>query len=269
MVRLRVPPRTSPDSSAALLSAATRLRELECPVLAEMPALLQCGALRALHLAVNLGAAARPNLPAVAEFLRTAVERLESLVLDFSSTPANGPGDDGLDDAAELVMAGLKGAAEGAAVTSLRSLEFKAVPGREPAPHVPALAGVLHRLPLLARLDLGAVPTSDFLEEISAEVLPALQVLEARTPLDCPHAWAHSDDMLDLLWRHPRLHVVARGAHDAILCNHCCYRISCSISIPHGSQEVMLFSHPADDPCGVEHGKCHVHVNVDDDDDDD
>ncbi|XP_034244578.1 uncharacterized protein LOC117647138 isoform X2 [Thrips palmi] len=240
--------------AAALLAGAARLRELRCPLLEGMPALLRCTALTSLSLVVGED---RAPLPAVKEYLRSAVARLESLVLIY-------PYDEDRDEDADVV---LSLAGTGRAAPALRSLSFVFTAGLDEEclahsmPQLRPLTAVLPRLQHLTRLSFnGLLLRSDFLDALDGQVLPDLEELRFDMDAPCPHQWAHGEQVRRLLQRYPRLHLCGYSVHDddSLLCEYCkqhdCHwfeYMSC-----------VLFSHAVEDSCGVDHSKSEVQMRV-------
>lgn len=205
--------------AASLLAAIPGLRELRCPLLEDMAAMVHCQSLRRLELHVDLHEGTRLHIPGVEAFLRSAATHLEHLELAFDK------GEECV-DAVNLVLS-IGGRGKDSA--ALHSLKFRL---NEYDPTQPLqlrpLVAVLHRLPHLSLLDIDGVPSDDFLKALDGEVLPELKELCMATPDGiCQHEFAHSEGMFDILEAYPRLHV--RLADDRVSCKNCdfCKDLDC------------------------------------------
>lgn len=243
---------TPPPRAAPLLCSLSRLRELHCPLMRDMPVLLQCAVLKSLHLRVNQDATALPLFPGVKKYLRAAVARLEDLTFEYI--------DD--EDRPEAVDLALSLAGSGEAAPTLRSLSFKFTykvgwkprPASKSAPQLRPLAAVLHRLGSLGRLNLQVEPSDEFLQALDGVVLPNLEVLELMFD-DCPKmvAGQHgqvADQLAGVMRRYPRLHVEWESYHEDK--PHCpfCDQFECRDC---DGQMHTLFSHPKEQWCEPGH----------------
>ncbi|XP_034248186.1 uncharacterized protein LOC117649464 isoform X2 [Thrips palmi] len=234
-----------------LLTALPRLRELQCTLLEDMPALLQCPSLKKVHLFVDVGSTLEAFMPGVAEYLRAAVSRLEELVLEY-------PGDEHRGEATNLVLclAGSRHAAQ-----TLRSLTLQNEDSEDGYASLeaalPPLAAILHRLKALVTLH---VPTmsNDLLDALDGDALPNLEQLTFNTPERCPHEWIHGEQVRAVLRRFPRLHLFMISDHDELCCQYCeghlCHEFS--------SKRCTLFSHPENECCGVKHVEEEIYISL-------
>lgn len=72
------------DDVTPLLSSMPRLRKLECALLEDMPALLQCASLKSLEVYDDGGGESTlARLPGLQKLLRGAAARLENVFLDL------------------------------------------------------------------------------------------------------------------------------------------------------------------------------------------
>ncbi|XP_034252189.1 uncharacterized protein LOC117651853 isoform X4 [Thrips palmi] len=259
-----------PHPSAALqLSAMPRLRELTCPLLENMPALLQCPALTSLRLIATAGDpikdSVEPYLPGVREYLRLAATRLEHVVLEFLDHTDDWYADAGCTQTSDLVLslAGSKGV-----VPALRSLKFVYYDTQHdwevwpsvPVPQLPHLAAILHRLQNLTSLDLGGPLSEEVLSALDAAVLPDLQLLKAFFP-GCPHEWVHCKELRAFMLLHPGLHITMEcDDHSKQSCDFCKKHTCHNFAVKY---ELTLFSHAATEPCGVEHLKRAIFISAD------
>ncbi|XP_034245928.1 uncharacterized protein LOC117647992 [Thrips palmi] len=245
-----------------MLAAMPRLRELQCPVLKDMPALLACRELRSLYLSVSKDASLQLIFPSVAEYLRSAVATIEDLVLDYFE-------DEGRAQAVDLV---LSLAGQRRTTPALKSLRFvfrnhsKELDYMEPQPQLRPLAAVVHRLKHLVSLDIGK-PSGELLDALDGEFVPNLERLNVSYNFDCPHEWIHGKKVKELMQRCPRLHVLAdapRRCYSACNCEVClcdfCTENTCHADLAEEG-DFMLFSHPSEASCGVEHDDSEVLIS--------
>ncbi|XP_034244631.1 uncharacterized protein LOC117647166 isoform X1 [Thrips palmi] len=241
-----------PPRTAALLSTMANLRELCCPMMADMPAILQCTELKVLRLTARLDDATRPFLPGVLKFLREAVMHLEDLTLDFSVVPHL--------QATDTV---LRLGGSGDAVPALKSLQFQFLcekgvspspPGYETVP-LRNLATIIHRLKNLVLLDLDGPLLDDLLHELDGEVLPHLQELHFNLPEPCMHKWANREQVRAAVLRCPLLHLSAMSKSEEGACSFCqgCCRHDSHV-------RHFVFSHPTEAICGVTHFDSDIHI---------
>ncbi|XP_034256527.1 uncharacterized protein LOC117654253 isoform X2 [Thrips palmi] len=239
------------DGAASLLSVLPRLRELRCPLLADMED-LHCPALRTLHLEVYVGDATRPCLPGAGVFLRDAVAHLEELTLEYDENEENAA-------AVNLVLS-LAGC--GSAAPALRRLAFSYVDAFVWTVQevMRPLTAVLHRLERLVSLNICGPLPRDFLDALDGKVLPLLEELCFTFNSDCPHAWAHGAVAKSVLRRYPRLHLVVDPAHDPSECSYCVAKTCHDLD---EDEAFTIFSHPVEAPCGVEHKAREMHIALD------
>lgn len=235
--------------AASLLAALPSLRELQCPVLTDMPAVLACKELRSLRLSVSRDESLRNIFPGVAEYLRSAVATLEDLVLDYFQ-------DEERAQAVDLVLS-LAGARR--VTPALKSLRFvfrcvsMELYYMLQQSQLRPLAAVVHRLKHLVSLDIGQ-PSDELLDALDGEVVPNLERLNisySSGPDECWHEWTHGEHVRALLLRCPRLHIVVDVPSDG--CDDDC--TFCSENTCHSDiyDDFMLFSHRMEESCGVEH----------------
>lgn len=243
---------SAPPDAAALLSRLRRLRELRCPLLAEMAALLQCPALTALHLDVDVDEAAQAHVSGAEALLRAG--RLERLTLQY-------PEDEERAAAVNLVRS-LAGS--GAAAPALRHLSFHYVGGyvRRPQGQLQPLAAALGRLVHLVSLDLGGPLPEGYLEVFDGTAVPNLEALsyDANVPDDCPHERAHGEAVRAVLRRYPRLHMVVDTVHAPAECSFCVDR-QCH-NFPE-NELFVLYSHPSAARCALKHVGLDIQLSVD------
>lgn len=252
---------TAPPQRAPLLANIPHLRALSCPLMPDMPALLQCSELKSLHLIVPFKESdSAPYLPGAASYLRLAVSRLDSIALEFVE-------DESRAEALDLVLA-LGGS--GGAVPALRSVTIKYTDedAHEAQDTMPPLAAVLHRLEHLVTLSIGGTLDGAFpmqtvldLDLLDGKVLPRLEELSFVWRDNCPHDWAHGEGARSLMRRYPRLHVDINSYHNAseLECEYCeenkCHNFD--------DTWVTLFSHPRGALCGVKHQVRDVRISLD------
>ncbi|XP_034244634.1 uncharacterized protein LOC117647166 isoform X3 [Thrips palmi] len=240
-----------PPRTAALLSTVSNLRELTCPMMADMPAILQCTELKVLRLYPRLEDATQPFLPGVLKFLRGAVMHLRDLALNFSVVPHL--------QASDTVLS-LGGSGEAAPALKRLEFQFKCENDMSPPPGygtVPLrnLATVIHRLKNLVHLDLDGPLHDDLLRELDGEVLPHLQELYFDLPEPCMHEWAHREQVRAAVLRCPLLHLSAMSKWEegaCTFCQGCCRHDSC--------ERHVVFSHPTEAICGVSHYDSDIHI---------
>ncbi|XP_034248173.1 uncharacterized protein LOC117649462 isoform X3 [Thrips palmi] len=234
-----------------LLAALPRLRELQCTLLEDMPALLQCPSLKKVHLLVNLDSSPKASTLGVAEYLRAAVSRLEELVLEFSDSEYRGK-------ATNLVLslAGSRHAAQ-----TLRSLTLKDEDDDISTLQatLPPLAAILHRLKALVTLHVPNM-SNDLLDALDGDALPNLEQLSFNSPERCPHEWIHGEQVRAVLGRCPRLHLLMNSFHDLGSVSQYCLEHTCH-DLP-ASSRCTLFSHPKNECCGVKHIGEEIHISL-------
>ncbi|XP_034240749.1 uncharacterized protein LOC117644990 isoform X2 [Thrips palmi] len=246
----------APPRAVPLLCSLPRLRELHCPLLRDMPVLLQCAALKSLHLRVNQEPSTRHLFPGVQKYLRAAVTRLEDLTFEYID-------DEARPEAVDLVLS-----LGGSAAPSLRSLSFKFTYKKEwkpktSAPQLRPLATILRSLGSLVRLKVDVEPTDEFLEALDGVVLPKLGVLEFQFD-DCPKL-AHgkhrqvAGQLAGVLRRYPGLHLEWESFHEDK--PHCpfCDQFECRDC---DGEMHSLFTHPADEWCEPGHWDRAFHVSI-------
>lgn len=244
-----------------LLCSLPHLRDLQCALLENMPALLQCPKLKSLNLVLNVDKSTRPLLPGVQQFIRMAVTRLETLTLKY-------PSGDVCADAVNLVLS-IAGPSQGAQPALRKfSLDYEDGLAWVPQPQLPPLAAVLHRLRNLVTLDLCGPHTPSFLDAMDGKVLPSLQRLCVYLVEDdwgggCPHEWAHAEEARALLRRYPRLHLQLDTNHPSAADDDepCTF---CSENNCHDfdNSTHTLFSHPVGEHCSQDHGEVDIHIVV-------
>ncbi|XP_034247782.1 uncharacterized protein LOC117649283 [Thrips palmi] len=221
-----------------------------------MPALLQCPSLRTLFLIVNLYSSTEAFMPAVTEYLRSAVYRLEELVLEFREGEDHG--------AATNLVSSLAGSRN--AAPTLRILNFateNGVYGEDSLRlMLPPLAATLHRLKHLRTLCLLAV-SNDLLEALDGKVLPNLKNVTFGVGTNCLHEWAHGEQVSAVFRRCPRLHLTAY-AHQSDFESDClyCQEHSCHTFSTHGGDGWTLFSHSKHARCGVKHRDGEMRISL-------
>lgn len=86
------------------------------------------------------------------------------------------------------------------APAALRTLRFRLYDDGAKIDHVPPLqlqplAAVVHRMPQLTTLDIAGAPSDDFLLALDGRAMPNLAELRLNSPIECPHVWAHSEQV--------------------------------------------------------------------------
>lgn len=213
-----------------------RLRQLECVLLESMTAFVPPPSLRSLDLdlCVHLHDGAPARVPGLREFLHAAVAQLEDLVFRYGrGSWADDP------EVVDLVRC-LGGA--GATSAALRSLAFESGHGHG-AILVP-LAGILGRLPHLNSLDIGCVPSVQFLEALDGTVMKDLAVLNVDLFLlgSCEHCWVHNAEVQRVMRAYPLLHIGVRYVRNTECCQCSYCNMACHALPPKGS--CIIFSHP-------------------------
>lgn len=232
---------------ASLLSSMPRLHKLRCTLLENMPRLLQSSSLKYLHLVVDLDDSTRHRLPAVEEYLRTAVTRLDHLLLEFNDEEERA-------EAVNLVLS-LKGTPT--APAALRTLRFRLYDDGAKIDHVPPLqlqplAAVVHRMPQLTTLDIAGAPSDDFLLALDGRAMPNLAELRLNSPIECPHVWAHSEQVRLLLRLYSKLHVKINPSYDRVFCD-CTFCEDNECHDLSNNDVCTLYAHPTGASCGWRH----------------
>ncbi|XP_034235944.1 uncharacterized protein LOC117642159 [Thrips palmi] len=224
--------------AASLLATLPRLRDLTCPVMPDLLALLRCPALKSLELIIRVREDTRPHLAETRALLLAAAPRLEEVTLVFV--------DDDAEEAADLVscVAGVE-----STIAALKSLTVDG-----PAGVLRPLASTLHRLPNLVKLQIGEPTrlqgTDAFLEALDRQAVPKLKELRALPSEGCMHEWAHSEQVRSLLKRCPGLRL-AMHEHWEEPKDECAY---CAEHVCHSCLRlctVVVSSHSADVDCDV------------------
>lgn len=224
---------------APLLSSMPRLRRLECALLEDMPALLQCPSLKSLEVSDG-DTSTRAQVLGLQKLLRGAAARLEDVFLELS-----------LEDTAEVLLS--LGVTEAAPATLLTLCVFEASPEL-----LPILAATLVRLPRLTTLQVDCGPSDAFLQALDGRVVPKLVDLTFSPP-GCPYELAHSDKVRQLMRRYPLLHVFVDLSGKCAGCKYCeqgaCPRRGDYVWI-------LLSSHGKGVPCDVTHERSYYEVSL-------
>lgn len=264
------------DFPVALLTACPNLRQLQCPTLEGLPALLECASLEELHL-VLVGQ--RPAVIQAARSFFAVATGLRALTLSH-------------DDADQDVAAGLNLELVGrlAATRRSRLVSLSVLDSVSRATvDFPRLAALLPAFAQLTRLVLASVGSAchrwpellTLLQSISPGATPNLKRLDLGDLAICPglrlyEEWPADPDPEDttgryvqdiraLLARNPALHVFGLAVCRECRRNECYRRLQCDGCWVAGRQQpvrrtlqfwrsIGLFSHSSAEPCDLHTG---------------